>query len=529
MGRNAAGESFFRAYLNHKNQPNKYIYFEDSRFLNSFQEVSKKFDSSSNFKYITHQNISSLSEPGSIFYPGPSISNLAKLRSFTGHCEWGIIGITHTTSSASAMDSICQLLTSPIYPWDALICTSNAVKSNVEKLLSYQFSFLKQHLGADKFSQPSLPVIPLGIHCDDYNFTPEDKLISRNSLEIHNDEIVVLYLGRLSFHAKAHPLAMYQALEDASKLTSRKIVLIECGWHANDHIMKAFSDAAHLTCPSIKLINLDGRSKKNRDLAWASADIFCSLSDNIQETFGITPIEAMARGIPLVVSDWNGYRDSVIHMEQGFLIPTYMPQAGLGTDLASRHAFNIDTYDMYCGHSSSMIAVDVSQTVKAFVSLFNSEELRLKMGKSGKSRAQNIYDWNNVIRQYEKLWSKLDEIRMKSNPANINKCYPARMDPYDIFSKYPTEIVGVDTIISMPDSSIEFVKKRILDYKKLAMVNYAKYIIPSDQDLDIILNSLSSSPKKAGDLIQDFSLEKRPFILRSLCWMLKLKLLILVR
>ena len=29
--------------------------------------------------------------------------------------------------------------------------------------------------------------------------------------------IVVLFLGRLSFHAKAHPLAMYQALERASR------------------------------------------------------------------------------------------------------------------------------------------------------------------------------------------------------------------------------------------------------------------------------------------------------------------------
>jgi len=527
MGRNAAGESFLRAYLQHNQDSKKYIFFEDFRYLKSFQESSKEFTSFSNFEFITHKNISSLSKPGSIFYPGPDISNLSKLRSLSGHMNWGIIGITHTTSSAGAMDAIVQLLTSPIYPWDALICTSNAVKSNVEKLLSYQFSFLKQHLGATKISRPQLPVIPLGIHCDDYYFTPEEKLTSRSLLHIKEDEIVVLYLGRLSFHAKAHPLAMYQALEAASKLTNKKIVLIECGWHANDHIKQAFSDAAHLACPSIKLINLDGRLKDNRDLAWASADIFCSLSDNIQETFGITPIEAMARGIPLVISDWDGYRDSVIDMEQGFLIPTYMPQSGLGSDLAVRHALNIDTYDMYCGYSSSMIAIDVTKTVQAFATLFNSEELRIKMGKSGIKRARSIYDWANVISKYQSLWNKLDDIRIKSNTAKINNFYPARMDPYDIFNAYPTVIVSVDSIIRMADSSIDLAKKRFFDYKDLAMVKYAEYIFPSDQDLDLIFHSLSKSSMKAGDLIQYFSPEKRPFILRSLCWLVKLNLLIL--
>ena len=36
-----------------------------------------------------------------------------------------------------------------------------------------------------------------------------------------------------------------------------------------------------------------------------------SLADNIQETFGLTPVEAMAAGLPCVMSDWDGYRDTV--------------------------------------------------------------------------------------------------------------------------------------------------------------------------------------------------------------------------
>src|SRR5258708_11547844 len=34
-------------------------------------------------------------------------------------------------------------------------------------------------------------------------------------------------------------------------------------------------------------------------------------------------IEAMAAGVPQVVSDWSGYRDIVVHGETGFRVQTY--------------------------------------------------------------------------------------------------------------------------------------------------------------------------------------------------------------
>ena len=118
---------------------------------------------------------------------------------------------------------------------------------------------------------------------------------------------------------------MYQALQKASTITGKKVILIECGWHANEAIAKAYIQASELACPNIKVVHLDGREVSNRKLAWASADIFCSLSDNIQETFGISPVEAMAAGLPCVVSDWDGYKDTVRDGVDGILIPTTMP------------------------------------------------------------------------------------------------------------------------------------------------------------------------------------------------------------
>jgi len=321
---------------------------------------------------IVGGTIGGLAKAGVVYHPGPGIAEHAWQRSSFSHGAWSLCGITHTTASATAMDAITALITAPVQPWDALICTSTAVKGNVERLLQAEADYLKARLGITRLVLPALPVIPLGIHTQDFVFTAAQRAAARAALGVDEETLVVLFMGRLSFHAKAHPLAMYQALEAAAQATGKQVVLLECGWHANDAIARAYKEAAAFACPSVRVIPIDGRKAEDRQTAWAGADIFCSLSDNLQETFGITPLEAMAAGLPVVVSDWDGYRDTVRDGIDGFRIPTLMPQAGLGSDLAARHALGIDTYDMYCGHTCSLVAVDVPATTQAFIRLFTS-------------------------------------------------------------------------------------------------------------------------------------------------------------
>ena len=156
---------------------------------------------------------------------------------------------------------------------------------------------------------------------------------------------------------------------------------------------------------------LDGRDAEARNRAWAGADIFCSLVDNIQETFGISPIEAMAAGLPAVVSDWNGYKETVRDGVDGFRIPTALPRAGLGVDLAVRHATGVDDYDMYIGQVSAVTAIDIDAAANAFRALFDSPDLRRKMGDSGRARVRETFDWLVVIPQYEALWGELAAMR----------------------------------------------------------------------------------------------------------------------
>ncbi|MBC93174.1 MAG: glycosyl transferase-like protein [Rhodospirillaceae bacterium] len=527
MGRNAAGESFLRGFAQHSRANKFWVRVDDPEHAQIFEKSLRALGRKDPLSIVERHSIDKLREASILYHPGPDIGLHAQRRTLFGDNAWSLCGITHTTASAYSMDSLANLITAPIQPWDALICTSKAVKSNVNKILQTQVEYLKARFNSTNFSFPKLPVIPLGVHTEEFSYSDEQKRMARASLNISDETLIVLFMGRLSFHAKAHPLAMYQALQNASIITGKKIVLIECGWHSNESIAKAYIQAAELTCPNIEVVHLDGREVSNKKLAWASADIFCSLSDNIQETFGISPIEAMAAGLPCVVSDWDGYRDTVRDGVDGILVPTTMPQAGLGVDLLERYALEVDTYDMYCGHTSSLIAVDVDCATEAFVTLFNLPEMRNKMGASGRQRALSVYEWEVIIPQYEELWTSLEELRQEkySEIKRLAHPWPSRMDPFYAFDDYPTSSLTSGTILALVDSNSQDALDRLRNYKNLAMVNYAKSIIPSIDEITEIINKLETGPEAAEELVKHLPKNRQGFVFRSFLWLLKLNIL----
>ncbi|MFM8919147.1 MAG: glycosyltransferase family 4 protein [Limnohabitans sp.] len=538
MGRNAAGESFLKGYLKHSQASEFWVQVQKPEHGQHFAQTVKAMGRPQAVKAVEAANLSALHKVGTVYYPGPGIGEHAQHRALAGagfsnpHTAWSLCGITHTTSSAGAMDALAELITAPVQSWDAVICTSTAVKDNVQRLLQAQVNYLQERLGVSKLVLPLLPVIPLGIHTQDFVYSQDQKAKARQSLGADANTLVVLFMGRLSFHAKAHPLAMYQAMQTAAQQvaqTGQKIMLVECGWHANDFIQKAYQDAAQLACPSVQVRTLDGRLAEQRQTAWAGADVFCSLSDNIQETFGIVPIEAMAAGLPVVVSDWDGYKDTVRHGTDGFRIATCMPDAGLGGDLALRHALQVDTYDMYCGHTCSMVSVDIEATAQAFVQLAQSAELRQRMGQAGKERAQSVYDWSVIIAQYEDLWQQQTQLRLaaqsKAPQAQLAQAWPARLDPFQAFAAYPSSVLKPTTQLALVDASADLAKARVNQYKSLAMVNFAKWVLPSDSEIAAVLQLAESGPCTAQALVQGVAADRQAFVFRALVWLMKLGVL----
>jgi hypothetical protein len=261
MGRQAAGEGFLRA-ASKSNAPQLVCQTDSIGAAHQFAEQVKQYGHTGACSWIPVDNPSGLAEHGCLYIPGPGLTDFAWRRAPVGERAYSICGITHTTASHLATSAITDLLVAPVRSWDALICTSTAVRDTVRALLENQASYLLQRLGANRFELPQLPVIPPGVHADDYAYTPEQRAPARQALGIASDEIAFLFVGRLSFHAKAHPQQMFTALQRASG--GSKIRLILCGWYPNAHIEAAFVDGARQLCPSVTLQHIDGRDAAAR-------------------------------------------------------------------------------------------------------------------------------------------------------------------------------------------------------------------------------------------------------------------------
>jgi hypothetical protein len=173
--------------------------------------------------------------------------------------------------------------------------------------------------------------------------------------------------------------------------------------------------------------------------------------DNIQETFGITPLEAMAAGLPVVASDWDGYRSTVRDGVEGFLIPTLAAPAsgGLGVGLVERHLLEQATYQATVGAMAQHTAVHIGRCAQALAGLIENPDLRRRMGQAGRARVAEAFDWPVVARQVHALTDELAAVRLGSpDPAPRPPADPVRGDPFRTFAPFATQALTLDTWLS---------------------------------------------------------------------------------
>ena len=153
-----------------------------------------------------------------------------------------------------------------------------------------------------------------------------------------------------------------------------------------------------------------------------------------------------------VVSDWNGYKDTVADGETGFRIPTATVGPGAGLDVADRHAAGVDSYDQMIGITSLATVVDVDACADALARLATDRELRARQGAAAMARARRLYDWRVVVAAYQDLWRELAELRAADPGLALRDRREAGRiefpDPFAIYRHYPTALLGPDTISS---------------------------------------------------------------------------------
>jgi glycosyltransferase involved in cell wall biosynthesis len=523
-GRHAVGESFLKAYVRYANAPELRCFAKERSMAEQFAQQVRNFGGEKPVRWIAPGQFDALADAGCLFLPGPTLADSAWARYRYSDAAFSLCGVTHTLSSRGVTTGLADFIYSPVQEWDALICSSVCGRDVVREILNAQKDYVHERFGFYPSVEPRLPIIPHGIECEAFVFSPEVRKGWRERLKIAATDIAVLFLGRLSFHAKANPAPMYLALERARATALGRVHLIQAGWFANEGIERAFREGATELCPNVNPIFLDGRKPDVRREIWAAADIFVSLSDNIQESFGISPVEAMAAGLPTVVSDWDGYRDSVRDGIDGFRIPTLAPPAPAGRLLAERYADDIDDYDHFIGYASQLVAVDVPACTDALARLFGDAALRRTMGAEGRKRALEIYDWPKVIRQYQELWSELSKLRQRATSLERKRAIPPHMpDPFADFASYPTAILQDEHVVELAeDATPELFDRR----RELGLFRFVGNVLADPEDCRRLLAHLRGhrGQVRVKDLLAQAPDAKAARYRRGLVWLYKLDL-----
>jgi hypothetical protein len=233
---------------------------------------------------------------------------------------------------------------------------------------------------------------------------------------------MILYVGRFDPSSKTdlHPLLL--AFRSALKRLkdSDDAYLVLAGYDPSKEAPSLQKWAESLGIGSRLYIHVD-YPPAQQPLYYQAADLFVSLSDTLQENFGLTPVEAMACGLPVIVSDWAGYRETVEHEVTGFRVKTlWAPMEEDFVGLSGLLPWNETHLPL-----SQSVLVDPDEVADRLATLLQNEELRLKMGKAARHHVEEQYASPVIVARMDALWDELTKIAatLEKRPAASPSLY----------------------------------------------------------------------------------------------------------
>ncbi|WP_011300508.1 glycosyltransferase family 4 protein [Cupriavidus necator] len=218
-----------------------------------------------------------------------------------------------------------------------------------------------------------IDIVPCGF--DEEEFAPLDRAEARRALDWDADVFTVLQLGRLVPRKGIdNVIRAIGHLRRDFRIPARLYVV---GGNAEQPSVEATPEIGRLQGVADEAgvsdcVTFVGRRRRSQLCHFYSAsDVF--VTTPWYEPFGITPVEAMACGVPVVGADVGGIRSTVVDGETGYLVPPHAPEA-----LADRLA-----------------------------RLAGDRALARRMGAAGLQRAHANYTWMSVARTMEQVYARV--------------------------------------------------------------------------------------------------------------------------
>jgi len=409
------------------------------------------------FKKVTQLPVFLSETDNFIFFTcSPLLSCIADLRSLHAKKYFPICGLTHTVSYAHLIShDFFYNIVSDLKAFDSIICTSRSVLESLRRIYKLIREDFSRKFSINLRFKARLDQLPLGVNNNDYN--QNNKNESRKRLRLPGKKIIILYFGRLSISDKADLYPLLFSFKNLLK-ENKNILLVLAGKNFPDryYIEKVKKMATNMGIFKSTRFFINP-SQNEKSLLYFASDIYVSPADNPQESFGLTVLEAMAAGLPVVISDWGGYKDIAKHNKIGFLIPTFWADCNRQTaDYTYLFAGYVGAENLTLGQS---VCVDIQKMTEYLNLLIRYKDLRSKLGSNARECVLKNYDWSVVIPKYERLWDKLiDEARRcKKSPKREPIFYPKY---FECFSHYPSYVLAKETSVAITEEGINLLKTK---------------------------------------------------------------------
>ena len=417
-----------------------------------------------------------------------ALSNLAPVRNQFAPSPFPLTCLIHSLNDSMAYLKALKISLSYARPFDAIIATSEAGKRALQSFFEAVSENCRGRL--DLEFPGVIAKIPLGV--DQEIFRPLDRAACRETLGLPPRATVLLHLGRLSAHDKSDPGPLFYLFQRLAKGRPALDLRLLLAGGAEPENVQHFEATCRELGIADRVIFRPNFEDEEKPLLYGAADIFLSLADSLQETFGISVVEAMASGKPVVVSDFDGYRDLVEDGRSGFLVPTYWGSAdGFLRGIAP--LVNSRVYQLFLSQS---VVVDIGKLEATLLRLLDSPDQRPAIGEAARRRAVERFSWKTVIGQYEQLWKELGERAQSAPDLPDPPPDPFAVDYFRCFSHYPTRLVEGSWRVSLTPFG-----KEAIAGAGLPAIYRDVGILLSEEWLKHLLQSVVAKPVALGALL----------------------------
>ncbi len=225
-------------------------------------------------------------------------------------------------------------------------------------------------------AEPSkIRMIPAGFDPDE--FSPVDKTLARRMMGFDPNERIVLQLGRIVPRKGIDTVVRGVAKLVGDYEVPARLLVVGGGSDMPDSRITPEIGRLQRIADEVGIadkVTFTGR--RNRDVLkyyYSLADVFVTLP--WYEPFGMTPLEAMGCGTPVIGANVGGIKYSVVEGVTGYLVPPQDPQA---------------------------VAACLAQ-------LFNNPTLLARLGEQARQRVLSHFTWATVVRQMADVYEQVTE------------------------------------------------------------------------------------------------------------------------